>query len=170
VLPTGSQLTFEQYLAWCPEAKFDVMDGKPEIGGWEGTRNMLGPLLSFGLTEVVRLLHPREWVAALLLQRPSEALTVTRGYTPSSSKPRASVSEPRPLPLSTNVANPGRRDAESVIGSPSGSPATTKIVRWSPSSIVWSAIGTMRGASFTGRTVIETVAIFELWSSPGYRS
>jgi len=66
-------ITFEQYLAWCPEAKFELMDGKPQIGGWEGTRNALGLLLmTFGLTEVVTLLHPREWVAALLAEEQAQ--------------------------------------------------------------------------------------------------
>jgi Uma2 family endonuclease len=59
-------ITFEQYLTWCPEAKFELMDGKPQIGGWEGTRNVLGLLLmTFGLEEAVTLLHPRAWIAAL---------------------------------------------------------------------------------------------------------
>ena len=59
-------ITFEQYLTWCPEAKFELMDGKPQIGGWEGTRNVLGLLLmTFGLEEVVLLQHPQAWVAAL---------------------------------------------------------------------------------------------------------
>ena len=38
----------------------------PQIGGWEGTRNVLGLLLlTFGLGEAVTLLHPQAWVAAL---------------------------------------------------------------------------------------------------------
>jgi hypothetical protein len=42
------------------------MDGKPQIGGWEGTRNVLGLLLmTFGLEDVVLLLHPQSWIAAL---------------------------------------------------------------------------------------------------------
>lgn len=59
-------LRFEQYLDLCPEAKFELVSGQPLIGGWEGTRNVLGLLLmTFGLTEVVQLLHPSAWVAAL---------------------------------------------------------------------------------------------------------
>jgi Uma2 family endonuclease len=59
-------ISFEQYLSWCPEPKFELIDGRPYIGGWEGTRNVLGMLLmTFGLTEVVQLLHPSAWVAAL---------------------------------------------------------------------------------------------------------
>jgi len=72
MLPIDEQptpMSFEQYLAWCPEAKFELVEGKPYIGGWEGTRNVLALLLmTFGLTETVTLLHPREWVAALLAQ------------------------------------------------------------------------------------------------------
>ncbi len=72
MLPIDEQptpMSFEQYLVWCPEAKFELLDGKPYIGGWEGTRNVLGMLLmTFGLTEAVTLLHPREWVAALLAE------------------------------------------------------------------------------------------------------
>jgi hypothetical protein len=70
VLPIGphpTPINFEQYITWCPEAKFELVGGKPHIGGWEGTRNVLGLLLmTFGLEEAVTLHHPREWVAALL--------------------------------------------------------------------------------------------------------
>ena len=59
-------ISFDDYITWCPEAKFEWLDGKPHIGGWEGTRNVLGLLLkTFGLQDAVRLLHPREWVAGL---------------------------------------------------------------------------------------------------------
>jgi Uma2 family endonuclease len=71
-LPIGRRptpISFDQYITWCPEAKFELLDGKPYIGGWEGTRNVLGLLLmTFGLEEVVALHHPREWVAALLAE------------------------------------------------------------------------------------------------------
>ncbi|NTV64587.1 MAG: hypothetical protein HGA65_13790 [Oscillochloris sp.] len=41
----------------------------PHIGGWDGTRKVLGLLLmTFGLEETVTLLHPRAWVAALLAE------------------------------------------------------------------------------------------------------
>jgi hypothetical protein len=36
-----AEKTTEQYITWCPEAKFELLDGKPYIGGWEGTRNVL---------------------------------------------------------------------------------------------------------------------------------
>ncbi len=57
---------FGEYIAWCPEAKFESYDGRPIIAGRIGTRNVLGMLLlTFGLVEAVRVLHPREWVSAL---------------------------------------------------------------------------------------------------------
>jgi len=60
-------ISFEQFIDWCPEAKFELLEGLPHIGGWDGTRKVLGLLLmTFGLEETVLLLHPREWVAALL--------------------------------------------------------------------------------------------------------
>jgi Uma2 family endonuclease len=63
----ATPISFEQFIDWCPEAKFELLDGMPHIGGWDGTRKVLGLLLmTFGLEETVRLLHPREWVAALL--------------------------------------------------------------------------------------------------------
>jgi Uma2 family endonuclease/predicted nucleotidyltransferase len=59
-------ISFEQFIDWCPEAKFELLEGLPHIGGWDGTRKVLGLLLmTFGLEETVQLLHPREWVAAL---------------------------------------------------------------------------------------------------------
>lgn len=62
-------ISFAQFIDWCPEAKFEFLDGKPHIGGWEGTRNVLGMLLmTFGLEQVVTLLHPQAWVAALLTE------------------------------------------------------------------------------------------------------
>jgi hypothetical protein len=66
-------ISFEDYIKWCPEAKFEWIDGKPHIGGWAGTRNVLGLLLkAFGLREAVRLLHPREWVAGLLAEEATQ--------------------------------------------------------------------------------------------------
>lgn len=65
----STPISFVQFIDWCPEAKFELLEGLPHIGGWDGTRKVLGLLLmTFGLEETVRLLHPREWVAALLAQ------------------------------------------------------------------------------------------------------
>ena len=59
-------ISFKEFLAWAPEAKFEWWDDRPQICGREGTRNTLGMLLlTFGLNEAVRLGHPREWVEAL---------------------------------------------------------------------------------------------------------
>lgn len=60
-------ISFEQYIAWSPEAKFEFWDGRPQIGGKIGIRNLLGMLLmTFGLAEVVKLLPAAQWVSALL--------------------------------------------------------------------------------------------------------
>lgn len=60
-------ISFEQYIAWSPEAKFEFWDGRPQIGGKIGIRNLLGMLLmTFGLAEVVKLLPPAQWISTLL--------------------------------------------------------------------------------------------------------
>ncbi len=59
-------ISFAEYISWSPEAKFERVNGRLEIGGREGSRRVLGLLLmTFGLVEVVKLAHPREWVAFL---------------------------------------------------------------------------------------------------------
>jgi hypothetical protein len=64
---TRRPLSFQEYAAWAPEAKFELVDGKPWIGGSRGSRNVLGLLLrTEGLARAVTVLHPRQWVAALL--------------------------------------------------------------------------------------------------------
>lgn len=63
-------ITFEDYIYWCPEPKFEFMDGKPYIGSRDGIKGLTGMLLmTFGLVESVKLLHPIEWVEALLTTR-----------------------------------------------------------------------------------------------------
>ncbi|MGG6297908.1 Uma2 family endonuclease [Leptolyngbya sp. AN02str] len=63
-------IAFDDYIYWCPEAKFEFLNGRPDIGGREGIKGLAGMLMmTFGLTEVVKLAHPRDWVAALLAQR-----------------------------------------------------------------------------------------------------
>ena len=58
---------FEDYIYWCPEAKFEFVDGRPDIGGREGIKGLTGMLLmTFGLVEVIKLAHPRDWIDALL--------------------------------------------------------------------------------------------------------
>lgn len=59
-------ITFEQYICWCPEAKFEFADGKIQIGGDMGIRNLIGLLLmTFGLANAVKVLPPQAWVSAL---------------------------------------------------------------------------------------------------------
>jgi Uma2 family endonuclease len=61
------RLSFEEFAAWAPEAKFELIDGKPWVGGSRGSRNVLGLLLrTEGLVKAVTVLHPRHWVAALV--------------------------------------------------------------------------------------------------------
>lgn len=68
IKPTA--IAFEDYIYWCPEAKFEFVDGRPDIGGRQGIKGLTGMLLmTFGVMEVVKLAHPREWVAALLQLR-----------------------------------------------------------------------------------------------------
>ena len=64
------ELRKEANKIWCPEAKFEFVNGRPDIGGREGIKGLAGMLMmTFGLAEVVKLAHPRDWVAALLAQR-----------------------------------------------------------------------------------------------------
>jgi Putative restriction endonuclease len=63
-------IAFEDYVFWCPEAKFEFANGRPEIGGQDGIKGLAGMLLmTLGLLDVVRLAHPRDWVAVLLQGR-----------------------------------------------------------------------------------------------------
>ena len=63
-------IAFEDYIFWCPEAKFEFANDRPEIGGRDGIQGLTGMLLmTFGLLDVVKLAHPRDWVAALLQVR-----------------------------------------------------------------------------------------------------
>lgn len=63
-------VSFEEFTAWSPEAKFERDVDGPIIAGREGTRNVLGMLLrNFGLREAVSLLPPAQWVEALARAR-----------------------------------------------------------------------------------------------------
>lgn len=67
-------IAFDDYIYWCPEAKFEFANGRPDIGGREGIKGLAGMLMmTFGLKEVAKLAHPRDWVAALLAQRTKAA-------------------------------------------------------------------------------------------------
>lgn len=59
-------IRFEEYISWCPRAKFEFFDGKPQISYRRGTKQVLGLLLmTFGLANAVRLLPPQAWIEAL---------------------------------------------------------------------------------------------------------
>jgi hypothetical protein len=60
-------LSFEEFASWAPQAKFERIDDKPWVGGSRGSRNVLGMLLrTEGLAKAMTVLHPREWIAALM--------------------------------------------------------------------------------------------------------
>ena len=60
-------IPFEDFAYWTPESKFEFVDGKPDIGGIDGVKGLTGMMLmTFGLTEAVKLFHPKDWVQALL--------------------------------------------------------------------------------------------------------
>ncbi|MEL7510285.1 MAG: Uma2 family endonuclease [Cyanobacteria bacterium J06554_1] len=62
-------IVFEEYISWCPEAKFEFVQGKPLIGSTPGTRNVLAMLLmTFGLESTVKLLPPSAWFQGLRQQ------------------------------------------------------------------------------------------------------
>jgi Uma2 family endonuclease len=59
-------IRFEEYISWCPEAKFEFFEGKPQIGYKIGTQHLLAMLLmTFGLASAVQILPPQAWIAAL---------------------------------------------------------------------------------------------------------
>jgi hypothetical protein len=63
---TPQSIAFKDFIYWSPEAKFEFADGRPDIGGHEGVRGLMGmALMTFGLLEVVPLFHPREWMQAI---------------------------------------------------------------------------------------------------------
>jgi Uma2 family endonuclease/predicted RNase H-like HicB family nuclease len=63
-------IRFDEYASWCGRAKFERYGGGLKIDGTEGTRRVAGMLLmTVGLTEVVRMAHPREWLAFLDRER-----------------------------------------------------------------------------------------------------
>jgi predicted RNase H-like HicB family nuclease len=74
-------IRFEEYVSWCGRAKFERYAGGLKIDGMEGSRRVAGMLLmTFGLTEVVRLAHPREW---LIFLDPERFLPAVRQETES---------------------------------------------------------------------------------------
>ncbi|MFQ5854099.1 MAG: Uma2 family endonuclease [Anaerolineae bacterium] len=72
---------FAEYISWCGRAKFERYGGGLKIDGTEGTRRVAGMLLmTLGLTEVVKLAHPREWV--VFLDRDKHQATVQQRAEP----------------------------------------------------------------------------------------
>jgi len=64
--PHSENIRFEEFISWCPEAKFEGVGGRLEICGRRGTRDLTGMLaMSLGMIEVCRLLPPLDWVSAL---------------------------------------------------------------------------------------------------------
>jgi Uma2 family endonuclease len=85
-------IRFEEFISWCPQAKFEDMGGL-WIGGSEGSRRCMGMLLmTLGLVEAVKLATPQEWVAFLhkepyqaLVEKHTEALMAQAQYKPEES-------------------------------------------------------------------------------------
>jgi Putative restriction endonuclease len=72
---TPSPIAFKDFIYWTPESKFEFVDGRPDIGGSEGVRGLMGmALMTFGLLEVVPLFHPRDWLQALANVRSLKAI------------------------------------------------------------------------------------------------
>jgi Uma2 family endonuclease len=61
------KITFQEYISWGGEVKFEIMDGKPVFGGSdETTREWLGMLMmTLGLAETVKYLPPSAWSSVL---------------------------------------------------------------------------------------------------------
>lgn len=65
---------FADFISWCPEAKIEFWDDRPQICGREGVRSVIGMLLAtFGLAEACRLAPPLAWVAAVKSSQEREA-------------------------------------------------------------------------------------------------
>lgn len=59
-------IRFDEFISWCPEAKFEHYGGGMVIASHEGSRRVIGLLLmTLGLVDVVQWTHPREWVTFL---------------------------------------------------------------------------------------------------------
>jgi Uma2 family endonuclease len=83
-------IRFEEFVSWCPRAKFENLGGGLLIDGSEGSRRCMGMLMmTLGLVEIVKLATPREWVAFLyrepyqeLVRERTEALMAHARYEP----------------------------------------------------------------------------------------
>lgn len=67
-------LRFEEYICWSPESKLEFWDGRIQISGDEGVRNLTGMLLAtIGISEACRYAPPAAWLAALRRRSEMEA-------------------------------------------------------------------------------------------------
>jgi hypothetical protein len=58
---------FDEFIAWCPESKLELSDGKVVASGVEGTRNLIGLLgMTLGTLEVVKLAPVDQWIEGLV--------------------------------------------------------------------------------------------------------
>lgn len=69
-----ARISFEEYISWCPEAKFEFWDSRIQICGDEGVRNVAGMLLmTLGMTEACRFASLGYWLAAIRRRLSMEA-------------------------------------------------------------------------------------------------
>ena len=67
------RLRFAEYIAWAPESKFEFFDGRIQISGREGVRNVTGMLLAtVGLAEACHFAPAAAWLEALQRRRDIE--------------------------------------------------------------------------------------------------
>jgi Uma2 family endonuclease len=60
------RISFDEYISWCPEAKFEFWNGQIQICSDEGVRNIVGMLMmTLGMIETSRFASPSEWVSAI---------------------------------------------------------------------------------------------------------
>lgn len=59
-------ITFNEFISWTGETKFEFYDGRLSFGTPDGTRNIFGELLmTFGLVEAMKLMPPTFWMKAI---------------------------------------------------------------------------------------------------------
>ncbi len=59
-------ITFDEFISWTGETKFEGYDGRVTVGTPDGTRPVFGQLLmTFGLIEAVKLMPPTFWMQAI---------------------------------------------------------------------------------------------------------
>ncbi len=58
-------ISFDEFISWAPESKFESDDGRLVIGSDEGSRNLIAMLMTLGLRETVKLFPAEAWRAAI---------------------------------------------------------------------------------------------------------